>query len=193
MATTELREGQIILPKTRLCYPKLWEAQAMKNDPTSKPRFGAELLLPKTDIKTKAKLDKEIKRLADLHFKGVIPKSKDLFIKDGDHEDFSNRPETDGHWVISANRAENQGRPKIVDKNPSVALIPSDGRPYAGCYVAALIGIFKPDNWAKITAGLEIVQFADDGERFGATVPNAEDIMPDLGPDDDAEPEAFEA
>ena len=54
--TATLQEGQFIVQNCRLGYPKLYVAKAMENDPTSKPRFGCQIYLPKTDEATKAKM-----------------------------------------------------------------------------------------------------------------------------------------
>lgn len=177
-----LQEGQVLIPNARLGYPKIWKPEGIKGDPSSKPRYGAALYIPKSDTKTKAALDAEIDRLSKIKFKGVRPKSKDLFIKDGDGEDGDEN--TKGCWVVSANRSESQGRPQIIDRNRKL-LLPEDGRPYAGCYVAALIAVFVPQNWGKICASLEVVQFRADGEPFGAGRVDVEAVMPDLSDDDD--------
>lgn len=177
----QLAEGQVIVPG-RLSFPKLWEAKAVAGDPNAKPRYGCQILLPKTDTATHAKLTAEIDRLAKLHFKGVRPKSKDLFIKDGDGEEGDEI--TAGHWVISANRAESQGRPLVIDRNRT-PLMPSDNKPYAGCFCNFLIGIYKPKNWTKITASLEVVQFDKDGTPLGGGGGHANaNVMPDLGDDE---------
>lgn len=184
MSQATLPEGQILIPNSRLSYPKLWKAEPIKGDPSSKPRYGCQILLPKSDTTTKLKIDAEIDRLAKAKFKGVKPKTKDLFIKDGDGEDGDEN--TKGCWIVSANRAESQKRPQVVDKNPRIALLPDDDKPYAGCYCNFVIGVFVPSNWAKICASLEIVQFVKDGEPLGAPRTDAA-VMPDLGDEDEYE------
>jgi hypothetical protein len=175
--TATLPEGTVIV-KGRLSYPKLWEAKGINGDPTSKPRFGCAILLPKTDTATQKKLSSEIDRLTKLHFKGVRPKSKDLFIKDGDGEDADKDGHSKGCWIISANRAESQGRPQVIDRNRA-PLHPSDNKPYAGCVCNFVISIFVPKNWNKITASLEVVQFVADGEPFGGGRVDTS-VLPDL-------------
>lgn len=179
----QLKEGQLLIRNGRLGYPKLWEAQGIKGDPTSKPRFGCQIMLPKSDTKTKAKLDAEVERLSKVHFKGKVPKSKDICIKDGDGEDGDEF--TAGFWLISANRAEIQGRPAIVGVDGKSSLLPADGKPYPGCWCNFLISLYVPKNWSKICAGLEIVQFTKDDEPFGGSAPAPADVMPDLSDEDD--------
>lgn len=182
MANAILKEGQLIITG-RLGYPKLFRPEGIKGDLTSKPRYGCLIMVPKTDTKAKKKIDDEIERLSKVHFKGKVPKSKDLFIKDGDGEDGDENSK--GFWLVSANRAEYQGRPQIVDRDCRTALHQEDGKPYAGCWCNFLIGVYVPKNWQKVCAGLDIVQFNKDDEPFGGAAPRAEDVMPSLEDDED--------
>jgi hypothetical protein len=183
MSTKTLPEGQIMLQNCRLSFPKLFRAEGIKNDPTSKPRFGCQFLLPKSDEATKAKIDAEIARLTKLHFKGVKPKAKDLAIRDGDGEDGDEN--TAGHWVISANRAESQGRPQVVGRDRKPIDSSEASTVYGGCYVNGLVAAFVPKNWPKICFSLEIVQKTKDGPSFGAPRAEAEDVMPELADEED--------
>lgn len=183
-----LPEGQILVPKSRIGYPKLFKAESIKNDASSKPRYGCQIYLPKEDESTKAKIDAEIARLSKIHFKGVKPKSKDLFIKDGDGDDGDEN--TRGYWILSANRQETQGRPQVVDRNKKPIDSTEAGKVYAGCYCNFLISAYVPKGWNKITASLEIVQFVKDGDPFGAARPDADAVMPDVPDDEDEEFEA---
>lgn len=183
--STQLPEGQVLIRNARLGYPKLWEPKAVKNDDKARPRFGCQIYIPKSDENTKAVLDREIARLVKTHMKGIKPKSKDLFLKDGDGED--NRDEhAKGHWIVSANRAESQGRPQIIDRK-RVAIDSKDAAEmYAGCYCNFLISVFIPKrgNTNQISACLEVVQKVKDGEPFGAAPVDVESVMPELEDDD---------
>lgn len=187
MSNTQLPEGQVLIPSSRVGYPKFYKAEGIKGDKESKPRYGCQIYLPKSDESTKAKIDKEIARLSKLHFKGVKPKSKDLCIKDGDGEDGDEN--TRGYWIISANRAESQGRPQVIDRSRKAIDSSDASKVYAGCYCNFLVSFFVPKNWGKITASLEIVQFVKDGEPFGAPRPVADQVMPEL-PEEEEEFEA---
>jgi hypothetical protein len=177
----ELQEGQVLIPNARLGYPKLFKPEAIKKMPDSKPRYGCAIYLPKSDKKTKAAIDAEITRLAKLKFKGKVPKARDLFIQDGDEDGDEN---TAGNWVISANRAESQGRPQVIDRSRK-AIDSGDGSIYAGCYCNFLIGVYVPANWDKICGSLEVVQFVKDGEPFGAGRVDVDAVMPNLGEEDE--------
>jgi len=74
--------------------------------------------------------------------------------------------------------AGNQIRPLILDSNKS-PLSASDGRPYSGCYVNAIVEIWAQDNQygKRINASLLGVQFVRDGERLaGGSVASADDF-----------------
>jgi len=182
MATT-LQEGQILVPNARLSYPKLWTAEHYKNRTDTAKRFGCQILLPKSDEATTAKINKRIHHLIKTELDGVKPKSDNMCIKDGDGE--NGKPETAGCWVISANRAEKQGRPQIIDRKRQ-ALVPDDGKPYAGCWCNFLISIYVPKGRdAQVCASLEVVQFTKDDEPFGAPRVDVDAVMPELADDDE--------
>jgi hypothetical protein len=185
---SNIPEGQVLIPNARLGYPKLFKAEGIKGDADSKPRYGCAIYLSKEDEATKAKIDKEIARLSKLHFKGVKPKTKDLSIQDGDGE--AGDENTKGCWIISANRAESQGRPQVVDRARKPIDSADAAEVYAGCVCNFLVSFFVPKNWSKICTSLEICQKVKDGERIGAARVAAEDVMPELGPDDE---DGFEA
>ena len=173
-----LQEGQALIPKSRLSYPHLFHAESVKGEGEDKARFGCNILLPKSDTATKAKIDKEIARIAKAKMKGVMPKAKDISIKDGDGEDGDEH--SAGCWVLSANRYPKQGRPQVIDgkRNP---LTEDDGKPKAGDVCNFLVGIYNPKAWAgKICFSLEIVQYVKDGPPIGAAAADVE-VMPDMG------------
>lgn len=174
----------MLLKNVRLGYPKLYKAEAIQGVADAKPRYGCQLLLPKTDIAGKALLDAAEQALAKLHWKGVLPKSKDRFVKDGDGEDGDEHSK--GHWIVSANRAEGQGRPQVIDRDrTAIDSADANTKVYAGCYVNALISVFKPKAFGKTCASLEVIQRVKDGDRFGAGVVSVDDVMPDLADDEE--------
>jgi len=175
-------EGQLVLKNVRLGYPKLFHAEAIKGLEDSKPRYGCALYLPKSDVASKARIDKEIARITKEHLKGVRPKSKDISISDGDGEDGDEN--TAGCWIINANRAEHQGRPQVVDRNLQ-PLTADDEKPYAGCYVMAVVCLYKPKAWNKVACSLEVIQFSRDGERFGAAPVDVHSVLTNLEDEDE--------
>jgi len=179
------KEGQLLLTNGRIRYPKLYTPEPIKGDPNAKPRYSCVFYLPKTNVKAKAAIDSEIERLSKLHFKGKVPKTSMLFIKDGDGEDGDEN--TKGCWIISANRATKQGRPQVVDKDGRTPIDSQDTKVYSGCRVNILIDVYKPNGWDRICCGLEIVQWIGDDEPFGDGAVKAADVMPDLSDEDEDE------
>lgn len=181
--STALQEGQLLIKNARLGYPKLFAASAIKGDPNAKPRFGCQIYIPKSDEATKAAIDKEIARLAKIHTKGVKPKSSLLPFKDGDGEDGDDN--TRGYWILSANRAETQGRPQVIDRSRRPIDSSESSDVYGGCWCNFLVGFFYQQKWGRICCGLEIVQKVKDGESFGAPRVAADDVMPELADDEE--------
>lgn len=172
------------IPCSRIGYPKLWKAEGIKNDPTSKPRFGCAIYLDKSDEATKARIDKEIARLSKVHFKGIKPKSKDLPIRDGDNPEEGDE-NTAGCWILSANRAETQGRPKVIDRNKKPIDSSEASEVYAGCFCDYIVSFFVPKNWNKICISLEVVRKNKEGAPLGAARVDVDTAMPDLDPEAD--------
>lgn len=83
--------------------------------------------------------------------------------------------------------ASNQTRPTVVDVDRS-PLTEADGKPYAGCYVNAIVEVWAQDNqWGRrINCTLKGVQFARDGEAFSGSAPAAADDFDDLSVGDEA-------
>ena len=177
-----LPQGQIIIPNARLSFPKLFKAEAVKGDPNAKPRYGCQILLPKSDKETRKKIEAEMDLLVKTKLDGVKPKAKDLFIKDGDGEDGDEL--TKGYWVISANRSESQGRPQVIDRSKKAIDSSESAKVYGGCQCNFLIGLYVPKQWKKLCASLEIVQFVRDDEPFGSG-PADTSVMPELEDLDD--------
>ena len=179
--SAKLREDQVLLKNVRIGYPKIFTPEAVKGVEDGKERFGCVGYLPKDDEVTKARIDKIVKQLVTDKLNSVMPKGRDIFITDGDGEDGDEN--TEGTWVLSINRAKKQGRPQIISRKGS-QLAEEDGAIYGGCRVNILFGIYVPGKWKKISASLEIVQFWEDDDPFGAP-PADVSVMPGLGEDDE--------
>jgi hypothetical protein len=151
----------IKLSNVRLSFPALFEPKVFEG---SKPAFSAVYLL---DKKTHAKDIEAIKagiaKVVKEDFKGKMPAKTCL--RDG-----TEKPEVDGYGAdvmfVSA-RSEKKSF-SVVDRNLE-HLTPQSGRPYAGCYVNAVIRLWPQDNkyGKRVNASLGNIQFVKDGEAFG--------------------------
>lgn len=98
-----------------------------------------------------------------------------ICLKDGDDFEYDGY---EGHMCIkvSTNR-----RPTVVDRDRT-PLAEDDGVIYAGAYVNAIIGVWPQDNnyGRRVNGNLFGIQFAKDGESFGAGATDVSDEFDDL-------------
>jgi len=89
-----------------------------------------------------------------------------------------------GKWALTAHRKQEAGKPGIFDctragpDGKPLALTVESGKPYAGCYVNAVLDIYCQDGQNHgIRCGLRGVFFAADGDAFsGSKVADAGDF-----------------
>jgi hypothetical protein len=151
----------VMLKNVRLSFPSLFQTEKFGGEDTGK--FAATFILSKKDhAKEIEELQKCIQEsFAELKVKG-LPAAK-VCLKDGDE---SGRPEYENAYFI---KASTKKRPTIIDRDKS-PLVEEDGRPYSGCYVNAIVDLWRQDNQygKRVNANLLGVQFAKDGEAFGS-------------------------
>ena len=168
---------KIKLNAVRLSFPQLFEAKTDNGE--GKPAFSAAFLIsPKdpqiaminTAISTVAAEKWGAKAAAILK---TIRAADKTCLHSGDLK--ANYDGFEGMMYISA---RNPLKPSVVDTNRS-PLVAEDGRPYAGCYVNAVLELWTQDNnyGKRVNATLMGVQFYKDGESFvGGGVADAEDF-----------------
>jgi hypothetical protein len=160
----------------RLGFPSLFKKAVYSGEAT---KFCATFLIPK-DSEDAKKLRKLVKAMIEEEFGGKKIGSDKVCLKDGDEAEYDG---FEGMWSI---KASNDSKPTVLDRDRT-PLTADDGRPYAGCYVNAIIEIWAQDNsyGKRINATLLGVQFAKDGEPFaGGRVASADDFD-DVPWDDD--------
>ena len=153
--------AKIKMQNVRLSFPSLFNTSMFGGEDTGK--YEATFILDKTaHAKVIEQINAQIGVLAKEKFKGKVPPEDKLCIKDGDDAD---RPEFEGSYTI---KASTKKRPLVIDNDKS-PLVEADNRPYAGCYVNAIISLWAQDNQygKRINAQLDGVQFFKDGEPFG--------------------------
>lgn len=173
---------RVTLKEVRLSFPDLHEAKAFDDNPDK--RFGANFLVVPGSENDKA-INATIKKVATEKY----AKKADALLQSfkGNANKFcyldGNTKEYDGYadmMYLAARRKESDGRPKVVDRN-GAPLVASDGKPYSGCYVNAIVEIFAQDGkYPGIRCQLLGVQFAKDGEAFGGAVQLGDDAFEDL-------------
>lgn len=168
---------KIKLNNVRLAFPALFEAKTVNGE--GKPAFSATFLIDPADPQVKT-LNAAIDQVATEKWGA---KAKDMLkamrladkvcLHNGDLKAaYDGFP---GNLFVSARNAV---RPTVlnVDKTP---LVESDGKPYAGCYVNAVLELWPQDNnyGKRINATLSGVQFFTDGDSFtGGGAASADDF-----------------
>lgn len=171
---------KITIKNARLSFPDLFEPRAFKAG--DKPKYKGTFLVPKGSEQAKA-VEAAIVAVA----KEKWPKTWEKVLasirgnankfcwQDGDSKTYA------GYEGMMAFSAGNAARPTVFDRDKS-PLSKDDGKPYAGCYVNAVVELFAYDNSGNgISASLGGVQFVKDGEAFSGGRPASSDDFDDLG------------
>ena len=105
-----------------------------------------------------------------------------VFLRRGDEKIDGDGNVMDGYAGNRYLTARSYVRPTIVDRDKS-PLSENDGKPYSGCYVNAYLAIWAqqhPKYGKRINAQLQGVQFARDGDAFGAGKSASPDVFDSL-------------
>jgi hypothetical protein len=177
---------KVHLKDVRLTFPQLFEAKQVNGQ--GDPKYSGAFLFGR-DHPAKAEVEKAIIEAAKTKWgdkaMAEITKLKAadrLALHDGDA-----KADYDGYAGSLFVNASNKVRPLVIDGNRA-PLAASDGKPYSGCYVNAIIEFWAQDNQfgKRVNASLLGVQFIRDGERLaGGSSASADDF--------EAIPEAQEA
>lgn len=177
---------EIKLRGVRLSFPDLFEPRAFQQGDT--PKYKATFLVPKGSPQAKeieAAIVETAKAKWPKDYQKVLASIKGNANKfcwqDGDNKSY------DGYEGMMAISASNKARPSVFDRDRS-PLTKDDGKPYAGCFVNAIIDLFAYENTGKgVAASLSGVQFFKDGEAFSGGRPASADAFDDLSVEDDGE------
>ena len=154
----------------RLSYVHVFKPHA--SVPGAEEKYSTTILVPKTDVETKQKIDVAIKAATELgvseKWGGKMPNTVFTPIWDGDGVNNSGDPfgpECKGHWVFTAS-AKVDYPPQVVDRR--VQPITDQSEIYSGCYANVAVNFFPYLFQGKkgIGAGLGNVQKIKDGENL---------------------------
>lgn len=161
---------QVITNRARLTFPHLFVAYAGQVGQT--PKFSTTILVPKSDVLTKQKIDAAINAAIQegvaKSWSGVKPPIVPTPIHDGDGvrpSDGQPFPiECKGHWVFTAS---SKNQPQVVDIGLNTIL--NQTEIYSGIYARVSINFFPYNASGKkgIGCGLNNVQKLEDGEPLG--------------------------
>lgn len=172
-----LNANQFTTDKVRLSYVHLNQPHSSAPD-GSNPKYGVTVLLPKSDVATKARLDAAYQAAVNAgvmaKWNGVMPPKIESPIYDGDGVRPNGEPfgaECKGHWVFTAG---NKNPVSIVDINQNPIVNANDV--YSGMYARVCVSFYAYNFTGKrgIGCGLEAVQKLEDGEPLGSHVSAAD-------------------
>jgi hypothetical protein len=184
MSEVKTIDTKVVTGKVRFSYANVWEATAMEEGQQKK--YSVALLIPKSDKKTVAAIQKAIAAATEqgknTKFGGTIPPKAKFTnpLRDGDEE----RPDDEvyaGHYFVNAKATT---RPGVVDAAAKPIL--NQDEFYSGCYGRASV-TFYPYNTngnKGVAAGLNHVMKTEDGEPLGGRS-TAESDFADVIEDDD--------
>lgn len=163
---------KVLTGECRLSYCNLTTPRAAQQG--GEPKYGVTLLIPKTDVATKADIDAAIQAAANEAlskvWNGARPPQLRVPIYDGDGVRPSGVPfgdECKGHWVMTAST---KNKPQVVGiDNINCELAPSDI--YSGMYARVTIRFFGYSNSGNkgIGCGLGNVMKTRDGEALAGS------------------------
>lgn len=189
----EKRIGEVVLKNVRCSFPKYWKPEASVAD--GKKKYSGSFLIDPTTPDGKRNIkacEAAIHSVVEASpvWKGKMPKIRDpkrmAFIEGDECISESTGEPYNGYEGMMVVKASNDRRFPIVDKDKT-PLTEEDGKPYAGCFVNAVVRFFgvsgSDKGGAGIFASIEAVQFFRDGEAFGAEPVDVDDYFDDLGDD----------
>lgn len=102
-----------------------------------------------------------------------------ICLKDGEFVDY------DGYAGCMSIKAGSNRRPTIIDRDKA-PIVEDDNIVYAGCYVNAVIELWYQDNsyGKRVNCNLLGIQFAKDGDTFGAGDTDVSDDFDTIDNDD---------
>lgn len=170
---------KVLTGEARLSYVNVVTPRAAQQG--GEPKYSVTLLIPKSDVATKADIDASIQAAAQEAVSkvwgGVRPPQVRVPIYDGDGVRPSGVPfgeECRGHWVLTAST---KMKPQVVGvDNINVELSPSDI--YSGMYGRATIRFFGYSNSGNkgVGCGLGNIMKTRDGEPLAGTASAASDF-----------------
>jgi len=133
---------KVIFPKIRLAFPQLWDAKPFEAG--AKEKFSATLLYEVDGANHKAIKAAVGSILTEKHGDKAAAKFKEYnasghvwVLRDGDA-----KPQYAGFEGMMYIAPSSERRPKVRDADGITDLAPSDGKPYAGCYVRAIVDVY---------------------------------------------------
>jgi len=171
---------KIVVP-CRISFANIWEAKSING---SDPKYSVSCLIPKSDKKTLAKIQKAIEAAKEdakgKKWGGKIPPNLKLPLRDGDID----RPDDENYADCMFLNATSKDAPQIVDRKVQPILDPMDCG--SGDYANVSVNFygFSASGNRGIAAGLGNIQKVRTGERLAGKTSAASDFDEIEGEDD---------
>lgn len=172
-----MNANQMTTGKVRLSFVHLNQPHSSAPNGEN-PKYSVTVLLPKSDVETKARLDAAYQAAVQAgisnKWNGVQPPRIESPIYDGDGVRPNGDPfgaECKGCWVFTA---RNKNQVDVLDLSMNPIMNPSDI--YSGMYARVCISFYAYAFSGKrgIGCGLEAVQKLEDGQPLGGHISAAE-------------------
>lgn len=173
--------------KVRFSYCNVFEPRVNDADPSAKPKYSVSLIIPKSDTKTIARIQKAIDAAIQngisTKFGGKDISKRPTFhmpLRDGDAE----RPDDEVYKDSMFVNATSTTQPGIVDKDGN--RITDQTEFYSGCYGFASVNFFpySTNGSNGIACGLNNLQKLEDGDPLGGRSSAESDFDVDEDEDD---------
>lgn len=176
-----MSETKVVTGKVRFSYAHVFEPSSI--DENSLKKYSVSLIIPKSDTKTIAAIEKAVANAIELGKSklagkgGQIPSNLKLPLRDGDDE----RPDDETYADSYFMNASSINKPGIVDVDLNKLMDQDEF--YSGCFGRASVNLYAFDASGNkgIACGLNNLQKTEDGDRLSGGA-SAES---DFGADDD--------
>lgn len=164
----------VVTGPVRLSFVNLFEPRSpgLNDDGTPQPpKYSVQLLIPKKDAATIAKLRAAEKATAEekkaVFIKGKVPAELKSVLRDGDLSDLEEYPERAGHWYMSVTAKEKY--PPALVTGPNREDVVERSEIYSGCYAKVSLNPFAYNVKGNqgISFGIRAVWKQSDGEPLG--------------------------
>ena len=177
---------KVKLNKVRLSFPNLFKPVVFPG--SDKARYDATFLIEPGSENDKAIEAAILAAATEAHaakagkfLASVKGNNNKYCYLDGDTKEY------DGYEGMKFLACHSTVRPTVLDRDKT-PLTEGDGKPYAGCYVNAVVDIYaQKGDFPGIRASVSGVQFHSDGEAFGGGRPASADEFDDVTEGADAD------
>ena len=157
-----------------------------KNEDGTDGKFGAMLIIPKSDTETVAAINKAIEAARNIGITKGIKNAKSFLspLRDGDGQKPKGGeygPECKGCWVMNTS---SKSQPKVCDRHRNLIMDPDEI--YSGMWANVYIsfGCYS-NNGGGLSCYLNLVQKVRDDEVLGGAQRNPEDVFAAVEDEDD--------